>query len=163
MKSHCHLKAFGSFLFLLIGLNFTLNGQNSSPTPTSSLSVGSEVQLEKAVDRSDLVIIGQISSIGHPAGQHPIGQEHYQGVTVRVLKVIKGSIGAETTVDFFVNKIKKHLVENTPAVGEQYILFLKNDQWKSVTKLLPATQEEISKVEDLLNSQPSTTGSSSAQ
>jgi hypothetical protein len=114
---------------------------------------GSELSLEKAVVQSDTVVIAILVKLGVVQPTAP-GQAAYERTNFKVTKVLKGTCGDSVSVRVIVMN-HDSVQESTPAAGQNYILFIRNDESKEriAAKVVPATSENIASVESIIGSQ----------
>lgn len=118
-----------------------------------SILSGSRLKSEDVTTKVDAVFIGEIEEIGFPTTLSP-GALTYHGVKVKVLQVLRGSVGAEVTVTLYAERTS-NVREQAPKVSGTYIFFIKQTPgWNIVHKLLPATDDNIAKVKQLIAAAP---------
>jgi hypothetical protein len=145
-----------SILWILFILTFSvqpLKSQNSpNVTPNDSIKLpGSTFKEEDVAPRSDSIFIGEIMDMGPSAPTSP-GTASFNGVRVKVLQILRGSIGSEITVEITSFALEH---EALPKVGSSYIFFVKKDGDRfTAVKLLPATDDHITKVKGLIAAAP---------
>ena len=139
------------WMFFSLVFGFFQNAPATSPSD-SELS-GRDIKIENAVSKSDSIFVGKISKmrLGSITATDRVA---YGGVQIRVLQFLRGSIDSQSLVTIYITA--SHVVhEAPPEVGMPYIFFVtKNTHGTSdpytVLKLLPATDDNIAKVKQLI-------------
>jgi hypothetical protein len=98
--------------------------------------IGSTVNTETALAKSDAVFIGKIMKIGVVVEAAP-DESSYFGTVVEVSKVFKGTVDNQITV-----ALHRHFPEQALKAGDSYIFFAQKNSDGGFTdlKLLPANQ-----------------------
>jgi hypothetical protein len=122
---------------------------------------GSSLKIKNAVSKSIAVFVGTVRDLGLKAPDPPTTPANgpvYNGVKVKVLKVLKGSVESQASVSLFVDF---SIHEELHKVESSYIFFVsKNTATLSsiippdsffVVKLLPATEANIAMVKMLIS------------
>jgi hypothetical protein len=140
-----------SMLTLWMLLNLVL-GLQPVKAQNEPLLSGSTLKSEDIAVKVDAVFVGEITDPGLTVPTSP-GMASYNGVQVKVLQVLRGSIDAQTiTVKLDIFAANR---EEPPKVGTQYIFFVKKDGDRfTALKLLPATDDHITKVKALIAAAP---------
>ena len=127
-------------------------------TPTGSgqnepVISGSTLKSDDIVSKADAIFVGKITAIGF-GNLKAKGESVYRGVQVKVLKVLRGTIESSITVTLHVIAVMD-FHEDPPEAGSPYIFFVKKagalekDPYV-VLKLLPATDDNIAKIKQLV-------------
>jgi len=131
-----------------------LPGQVAPPKIT-----GSRITAEDALQKSDVIFIGQITSLGveeyHETAE-PYPGPNYQGAKVKVVQTLRGSLKSPAVMTIFVGSVVYQ--ETIPTVGYLYIVFairtIKPDRHNPdpfvILKLLPATDDNTAKVKSMI-------------
>jgi len=99
------------------------NASAQLATPETFLP-GSHVKLEKAVEGTDVIVIGTLETLGKTSLLAP-GMRSYHGAKLHVEKVLKGPAAqGNMGVYIFVHCLKGHIEENDPEVGKRYLFFI---------------------------------------
>jgi hypothetical protein len=118
--------------------------------------VGSTNDLPWATSKSDIIFVGTITNSGTKT-QLPTTIMYagtaYGGIKVKVLSVLRGSVGSRASVCLIVDTT---VHEERPAVGGAYIFFVvpNEDQTPDpfyALKLLPATDDNIARARKLIS------------
>lgn len=143
----------------MLGLVFSLVliGQPVKAQNEPVLS-GSTLKSEDLASKCDAIFIGQIAKLGYPV-LASAGAVSYHGVEVKVLQVLRGSIDGEVVKVTLLAMSGQNVHEAPPEVGNTYIFFVhKNTEkgWNPYTaiKLLPATNDHVTKIKALIAAAP---------
>lgn len=113
---------------------------------------GRSLSYEEATRDADSIIVGRIISLGERSMRAP-GQLRYRDVIVAVLRTIKGDVPEEeVTLSLTVRTLPPSVAEETPEVGQQYIIFLQIPAPEAIRgiKLLHSTEENLGAVTGLV-------------
>jgi hypothetical protein len=116
---------------------------------------GRSISLEDAVTMADQIIVGRLVETGHADVGAP-GQTYYDHAAAEIARWLSGAPPLSkrphsVTFAYTVQSIPQEEREIAPAVGETYILFLKDEQGAPrAIKILPGDQPNVTKVEQLL-------------
>lgn len=144
-------------VFALLNLVFLVKALKAQNAPTetgraeSTNLAGSTLKMEDTVLKANAIFVGEIIQEGIPDVSAP-GRSAYSGVKVKVLQVLRGSVDAQVSVTLYTTYSSN---EQPPKAGSTYIFLAhKNTEpgWDAykVFKLLPATDENIAKVKQLI-------------
>jgi len=130
-----------------------LVAESTPPAQNEPLLSGSELTVSVAVAKADVIFTGQVIEIGHPA-KKDLGTNVYHHLKLKRLEVLWGAIDAFVYVRLNANYNEPS--ESAPEVGLSYIFFAKKNEEGSfdpftVLKLLPATDDNIAKVKQLID------------
>ena len=140
-------------LVVLLSLPSVINAycQSQAPLQTEAVNpVGHAQKSEELVKSTNEVIIGKLISIGYPSGDSS-DEDFYDQAEVEVISVLKGDMSGTVKVSYSVRLGKNK--EMVPVIGTQYIMFihmLPPNEFR-IKKLLPATDDNISKVKQLIS------------
>jgi hypothetical protein len=114
---------------------------------------GSTVKTEEVALKCDAVFVGQITDIGHWGPPTSPDLISLQGVKIKILQVLRGSVDSEISVEIFWFDTNS---EESPKAQSTYIFFLnkthvENTIQNIVPKLLPATEDNIAMVKKLIS------------
>ncbi|MDB4793753.1 hypothetical protein OAG63_01840 [Methylacidiphilales bacterium] len=113
---------------------------------------GSGLKVEDIAMKCDAIFIGQIVSLGD-AETASAGIDT-RGASIKVLQILRGSVGSQVGVAISTS-LWPSLHEQIPQVGKSYIFFVHQEGTRfTVLKLLPATDDHISKVKALIAAAP---------
>ena len=114
---------------------------------------GSNLKTEEIVATSSIIFVGKITTLG-PMDMMAKGVRTYRSVSVSVSEVLKGNADHEIKITIPVRY--EPFNEVTPEVAHAYIFFIKSDAAGRLTtlKLLPATDEGITEVKQLIVAAP---------
>lgn len=113
---------------------------------------GSEKKAEDIVTTCDAIFIGQIIAKGPVMLTKPGAS--YRSYTVKVITLLKGTLAGEIQVSLDVRNDGR-VAEVIPHVGENYIFFAMLKAGEVIAmKLLPATDDNITKVKALIAAAP---------
>jgi hypothetical protein len=101
---------------------------------------GSYWKSEELIAESKFIFSGEIIQIG-PSNSMAAGGGTYNGVQVKVLQNLKGSVASLVSVDLFVNIGSFH--EVPPEVGKQYVFFVKEDYNRLIVRKLVGSNEKV--------------------
>lgn len=153
-------KQFIVLLAVLFGLAIdarTLISQSASETPIQGDGVifsGTSPIEQYALTSSTVIFIGKTTQdISGPGfAKAPAGHKMYDAL-VQVAQILKGSIDSPATVTLFIRSVEP--VETPPKAGSPYIFFVEQHKWgNNVYIFIPATQENINKVKQLISEPP---------
>jgi hypothetical protein len=113
--------------------------------------VGRHIDLASAIDSAETVVLAQLTSAGQ-ADPGPPGQAFHYGAKATILRDFHGNLAGQQTMSFSVQRFPDEIAEATPVEGEAYLLFLQRqpDGVLHVIKILPATSENIQRLEESL-------------
>ena len=108
---------------------------------------GSLVRLPEAV-HADTIFVGEVIQISPTGSLKAPGQSAYHGTKVDVSQILRGQIENPAAVELHV-LYDPH--EVPPEKGSAYVFFVnKIPGWNMVIKILPATNDTVTKVKDLI-------------
>ncbi|MDB4793752.1 hypothetical protein OAG63_01835 [Methylacidiphilales bacterium] len=150
---------------VIIALSFILGIQGSkaqSVQPnavenTSTKLSGSDLKSGDAITKCDAIFVGEITQMGFQSLK-ATGRSSYYGNIIKILQVLRGAISVQIKVTLYVYYVSD-TPENIPKVGNPYIFFVKKnasgqpDPYTAL-KLLPATDDNITKVKALITAAP---------
>ncbi len=154
------------FLLLTICALFTivvnlqsLKAQNPTTTRQGEpILSGSAQKSEEIAAKANTVFIGKIIELGDPV---PIAMDtaSYSGVQVKVLQILRGTVNDEVVKVTLHTTWGRNMHETPPVIGNTYIFFARKNTEKgwnpyTVLKLLPATDDNITKVKALIAAAP---------
>jgi len=128
----------------------SLKSQNDLATNTPRLT-GSALKSEDLILKSDAIFVGTVTQIFPPSAAEA-GVDVFEGVQVKILSVLRGSLGANVAITLPVIS-NERFQEDAPKVGSSYIFFVKVTGAEiRVLKLLPATDATTATVQKLMPS-----------
>jgi len=150
-----------SIVALAIGHSLEAQNTTSGMRQTDIKLSGSDKKPEEVVANADTIFVGEIAEIGM-GDTKATDRCAYYGVKVKVLQVLKGKPDSQVVVTLYTT-FGGGIQEYAPKVGISYIFFAhKNTEvgWDAYTviKLLPATDDHVTKVKGLI-----TTGSAQSR
>jgi hypothetical protein len=105
---------------------------------------GSEISVEAAAEKAQLVVTGTITSLYPAHGSR--GSTSYSKVEILPSRILKGRLGEseELKVAIIVHQRRG---ETPPEQGVEYIFFIEmRDQKRRVIKMLPKTRENLERL-----------------
>jgi hypothetical protein len=170
MRSFCTFLPLLVIAILALWAPQFLNAQN--PGTTALLLCGSNVKVEDAVNRSDIILVGVITDMGKPCQSMDFENagEIFDHMKINVAKVLWGTVGKQAIATTYVS-IVSH--EQRPVLGPEFLFLMKRSSDKDepirivkeivpeeavdlleTIKILPATSENIAKVKALIAALP---------
>jgi len=121
-----------------------------------TLFPGSSLSLEKVVSHADIIVVAKLVSLGITIPD-ATAQADYDSAQIQVTQILKGAPNQSLTVSITVHYSKGRIEEFAPEEGKEYLFLIHTDDAKSYTvlKILPATDDTITKVKALIAAAPS--------
>src|ERR1700677_2910219 len=143
-----------AFLAVLCLGGGTAVAQEQSPRPTDPPAAeaaqlpGTSVELSAAM-KSGIIFYGKVTDISEVGNIKAAGASAYHGTKVSVQQVLKGAIDNPAILEIHVRYRPR---EEPPKKDGSYIFFVDvvDGVWNEVSKIMPATDENIAKVAQLL-------------
>jgi hypothetical protein len=134
---------------LLISLLLATPASGSLRAADGAKLVGSDLLLEQAVSRSDVIFVGHFSFIGNGPTRDFAGEQCYANAMIRTSQPLKNSVSGPLTALYAVHP---NFHEIRPSADRNYIIFVHalNPTLNRVQMLLPATDDNIRKVNELI-------------
>ena len=115
---------------------------------------GHKMSNEKAAQDSLDIFVAAFKTLGRVAGDAQ-GGDDYVEANIEIMVILKGKPTGKPMVEYFANLLPADDKERRPILGLKYIVFAerKNSAQNQIMKLLPATSENITAVQAVIDSQ----------
>jgi hypothetical protein len=129
-------------LLLLTAISPWVMAQSGEP-----LLPGSASKLDKAVSKTDTIVIAKLLSLGITSPD-AIGEADYDLAQIAVIKTLKGAASGNLTISIKVHYLKGRIEEVAPQEGKEYLFFIHTDETKRLValKILPADTSNVNAV-----------------
>lgn len=128
----------------------------SAPTSMGEgLFTGHMKKNENVLKEAKDIIVGKFTALGYP-GSDASGEDFYEQGQVEVISALRGSLAGTLRVGYSVRTVPGKDQEIPPVVGTEYIMFIQKlgPNECEIKKLLPATDENITKIKALIAAAP---------
>ncbi len=124
---------------------------SKAQNPAAPKLFGSGLEIETILPKSNLVFVGEITHLIKGPAASP--DMHTNFVEVKVLQVLRGSVGAQ--IRFTMDILAANDSEAVPKAGDVYLFFIEQNTGRNTAlKLLPSTGDNIAKIKALIAAAP---------